>query len=304
MEGTNPVHHMNYVSVAFECRKLPEQLSRKVIAMATRTPCKLALFSWFGYDLPLSQRLELVRKARFDATSLWWGDDEEMYRTGMKHHMPELAREHGLLLEYVHVPSHGSSDLWSNTCSVREAVVQEHTGWLEDCARHKIPVLVMHMSRRDMPCETLYAVESIHRIVSAAESLGVVVALENTRVQRDIEEVLRQVQSPYLGLCYDTSHDWLYGDEKGSLLRNLGDLLVTTHLSDNDGVRDLHSLPGDGVVDWSIVARSFQSATYSGFLSLELTGNHGKESISPAAYTRLAFERAAWVSEQIREANS
>jgi formylglycine-generating enzyme required for sulfatase activity len=38
----------------------------------------LGLFSWFGYRLPLEQRLALAAGAGFDTVSLWLGKEEEL----------------------------------------------------------------------------------------------------------------------------------------------------------------------------------------------------------------------------------
>ena len=59
----------------------------------------LSIFSWFSYPLPLQKRLELIKNAGFDATSLWWGDEFED-----KNHQPEMARRLGLEIDYVHAP--------------------------------------------------------------------------------------------------------------------------------------------------------------------------------------------------------
>jgi len=35
--------------------------------------------SWFSYDLPIGERLQLIKDAGFDATGLWWdGEDKHM----------------------------------------------------------------------------------------------------------------------------------------------------------------------------------------------------------------------------------
>jgi hypothetical protein len=37
---------------------------------------KYGLFSWYGFNTPLKERLKKIRDANFTATSLWWGDSK------------------------------------------------------------------------------------------------------------------------------------------------------------------------------------------------------------------------------------
>ncbi len=50
------------------------------------------IFSWFGIELPLDERLRLIKKAGFDSTSVWLGEEEELVRDGKEHLIPELVR--------------------------------------------------------------------------------------------------------------------------------------------------------------------------------------------------------------------
>ena len=64
----------------------------------------LGMFSWFGYSLPLEKRLEMIKQAGFDATCLWFGDEEEMVEDGLADRMPGLVRGMALYLDNVHAP--------------------------------------------------------------------------------------------------------------------------------------------------------------------------------------------------------
>ncbi len=33
---------------------------------------KFGIFAWFSYPLPIEDRLQMIKQAGFDATSLWW----------------------------------------------------------------------------------------------------------------------------------------------------------------------------------------------------------------------------------------
>ena len=61
----------------------------------------ITIYDWFGYELPMEMRYQLIKEAGFDGVLLWWGEDfgRGDYRSG-----PELARKAGLFLENIHAP--------------------------------------------------------------------------------------------------------------------------------------------------------------------------------------------------------
>lgn len=257
----------------------------------------LGIFSYIGYDLPLDKRLALIKDAGFDASSIWWGDEEDDYRRGFYLKMPDMVRDHGLYLEFVHVAFKYCDDLWSENASDRERAVAQHLDWLRDCAETGIPIMVMHAMRGSSktPVNSL-GIDSISRIVIAVENAGVTIALENTRRLDCVERIFADLDSPALGFCYDTSHERLCTEEPGVLLRRYGDRLRVTHLSDNDGLADKHWLPGKGVIDWPAVMDAFPTETYEGCFTLEVVPGKVAADLSPSEFLSKAFERANWLA--------
>lgn len=37
-----------------------------------RNKSNIGIFSWFGYVMPMKERLELIKKAGFDGVTIWW----------------------------------------------------------------------------------------------------------------------------------------------------------------------------------------------------------------------------------------
>ena len=81
--------------------------------------------------------------------------------------------------------------------------------------------------------------------------------------------MFQALPSKNLGLCFDTSHDFLYADPPLQLLKDWGHRLVTTHFSDTDGRRDYHWLPGEGSIDFNSVGEHFPES-YTGCHMLEV----------------------------------
>jgi sugar phosphate isomerase/epimerase len=262
----------------------------------------LSIFSWYDYDLPMCDRLSAIRSAGFQATSLWWGDGH--CRGAELGELTAMARDQGLHVENVHVPYELCNDLWSRDAARRGTCVDQHIRWLEDCSRHAIPRMVMHLTViADLPAPDAICLESMDRIVTTAEQLGVIVAVENTRRRDYVDFVLERIPSRHLGFCYDSSHARLNADQGTDLLRHWGHRLVAVHLSDNDGKEDRHWLPGNGVIDWRKLAAAFPHDTYGGCIHLEVVPNEAeKAALSPEAFVGKAYEKAVWVEEMLRSA--
>jgi sugar phosphate isomerase/epimerase len=228
------------------------------------------MYAAFGFHVSFEERVRLIAEAGFDCTSLWWEEKHERGRA-FRDLAPPIARGAGLDIESVHVPYSWCNELWSDEAEVREGGLARHCGWLDDCSRHEVPIMVMHVTLGKTPPGVSEAgLEAYERLVEHGRNCGVVVAVENTRSDEHLNALFAQIDSPYLGLCYDVSHDVLHADEPGRLLREHGDRLVSTHFADTDGILDRHWLPGAGKIDYKEVLEDFLEG-YEGVLMLEVS---------------------------------
>jgi sugar phosphate isomerase/epimerase len=254
------------------------------------------LFSWFGYRLPLEQRLALAAGAGFDTVSLWLGQEEELVASGHWEALPALARSAGLAVDHAHAPFPDCNRLWSTEPEFVAAWAGEHERQLEFCHEHGLPLLVVHAVEDPCPPFHRSGVDAAGRLAERALQLGVTLAIENTCSAECIGVLLEAIPSRGLGLCYDSSHDFLRGQTRGSLLENWGHRLVTTHLSDNLGVTDDHFLPGEGQVDWLHLAEVFPRDSYRGAFLFELLPRPSGDG-SAADFVRAACGRALRVRQ-------
>jgi sugar phosphate isomerase/epimerase len=259
---------------------------------------KAGIFSWYGFVMPFEERIERIREAGFTATSLWW-EDENLPYPMKREDMPRLVREAGLFLENIHVPFNDSDALWSEDEGVRGAVVKRHLEWLHDCEFHRIPMMVMHLSDRpDSQAFRRQGLKSLEVLTRAGSDLGVTIAIENTHHNDRIQYILETIPSSSLGFCFDSSHHLLTDRGGFKLLEDFGSRLAATHLSDNDGVEDRHWLPGHGVMDWQVVARSFPK-NYSGCLTLEVCPTEEERKSAPQDFLKRAHRRITEVGRLI-----
>src|SRR5262249_10991746 len=79
-----------------------------------------------------------------------------------------------------------------------------------------------------------------------------------------------QLARPALGICMDVGHAYVMSGDVADSIETVSGHLVTTHIHDNDGKRDLHLTPFAGSMDWPRTLMGFQKIGYDGVLLMEL----------------------------------
>ncbi len=256
----------------------------------------LTIFDWFGYTIPYKERYRIIKEAGFDGVLLYWSD--EFGNTDYKS-FPKYARESGLFIENIHTSFESINSIWLDNQEgkrIEDYLLQ----CVDDCKVFEISTMIVHLSSGDSPPPmNIFGLDRIKRIVEKAEKYRIHVALENLRNSESLAYVLGQVDSPYIGYCYDSGHHHCR-NPKDDLITRYGSRLMALHLHDNDGTDDQHCLPFEGTIDWDKTMRNISQAGYSGAIALEVT-NRGYENISAEDFLRMAFERAKKL-EAIRNA--
>lgn len=246
------------------------------------------IFTWFGYVLPMKERLAMIRAAGFTSVMLWWGGEFDAAPGEYLTH-PSLAHTYGLAVENAHLPYVSANELW--TGGSYEMLLLDG---IRSCASYGVPVLVAHVSAGENPPEpTPRGVDTLLRAAELCERLNVRLALENVRQSRHLDFALGHVDSKNVGFCYDIGHSrTVYGLEH-ALLKRYKNRLMALHLHDNDGSGDQHRLPFDGDVDWESFARILPQTTYHDALTLEADQQdwQNPERVPAAAYLTDAYER-------------
>lgn len=250
----------------------------------------IAIYDWFGYELPIKERYRLIKEAGFDGVLLWWSDGFGRDCFGLNDYRngPQIAREAGLFIENIHTPVQNQNDLWLDNLD-GETLTNCYLQCVADCAEFEIPTMVVHLPSEDNPYNQL-GLDRIKRITEKAEQLGVQVALENLRNFANLAYVLEQVDSPRIGFCYDCCHHNNYNPDH-DLLSLYGQRLMALHLHDNGGSYAQHQLPFDGMIDWSTAMKKIAETGYSGATAIEAM-NWDYKDLSVEEFLREAFERA------------
>ena len=248
---------------------------------------KIGIFSWFGWRIHISLRAQIIKRAGFDATCLWWADDEKA-NTGTLEDLPKIVRDNGLEIDNIHAPFKDAHLLSSENPSERRKLIDLHKQWIGDCARHNIPKMVFHTCPdipSPLPPNSLL-LDSIEEILRFAESAKVILAVENIRRKEYVDIILEKFDSENLRFCYDSGHDFIWSEEPVEVLKKWGHKLAATHLHDNKGSDDDHLIPFTGTIDWQKVVSNWPK-DYKGVLMLEAIGDdkiQSAESFISAAF--------------------
>lgn len=118
------------------------------------------------------------------------------------------------------------------------------------------------------------------RVLALAEERKVFLAVEAVwgHLARDyytLQELFRQVPSPYLAVNMDPSHFALYRNDVPWSVRQLADRIVHVHLKDAIGLDTrqpgdfIFPLLGEGMIDWTAFFAALDDIGYTGYCSVE-----------------------------------
>lgn len=150
---------------------------------------------------------------------------------------------------------------------------------LEGAAMLNIPWVTFHPSEHpDFSPETEEQnlrdnIEYYKPLVEKAEKWKVGVALENMishiRTARQLNIMVDALDSPFVGVCWDTGHAHVAGEKQGDSIRLMNSRLHALHIQDNDGVSDQHTAPYYGSINWDEVMDALHEIHYPGDFTFE-----------------------------------
>ena len=118
--------------------------------------------------------------------------------------------------------------------------------------------------------------------------------------------LLEHVNSKAMGINYDASHTFPVGDFPNIAVYRLNKHIIHLHMSDNDGVTNVHWRPGMGKIDWVAMFQALKDVGYDGVVSIELEDvpgvSRGPNSSAPGVY-RNATATDEFVAETVAGMN-
>ncbi|HOM83602.1 MAG TPA: sugar phosphate isomerase/epimerase family protein [Armatimonadota bacterium] len=235
---------------------------------------------------------------------LFAADAEGSMRAALK----EMLARTGIRPMTIHAPFGGAYDLSSLDERTRQAGLEVVLEAVDLAVEFNAPMVVVHPSAEPIPAEEreerlTRSRQSLARVGERCAETGRQVALEllpRTCLGNTIEELFALLESlpeEQFGVCLDVNHLMDRFAELPEAVRRLGSRLITTHLSDYDGVDEKHWLPGQGVIDWGALLEAFDATGYTGPLNFECR----LEAPTPAERVRSLEESFDWMVARWRE---
>ena len=115
------------------------------------------------------------------------------------------------------------------------------------------------------------------RLSEVGKENGVVICMENMPFggqtlarPADLLAFVSELDTPWIRLCLDVGHCTRLGESAGDAVRLWGpQYLRILHIHDNDGTRDRHWIPMDGITDWDSFSAALSEIRFDGVLSIE-----------------------------------
>jgi sugar phosphate isomerase/epimerase len=288
---------------------------------------KFGASSWpFQWDPPYEDCIKRVAGLGFSAIELiGWNRDylKDYYTTTKIAELRQCLGDEGLMIsQFVSTPhdlSHpdkakreGGVDHWKRTVEVGTQLgakiinmVSTHPFAMRDTVeipRITTKPLVQQFATKNVPRGVDWDqnwrdyVEAMKACAKVCEDAGVMMSVEPHpgRYLANTDGALRlleHVNSPAMGINFDPSHTFPVGDFPNLSVYRLGKRIVHLHVSDNDGVTNVHWRPGEGKIDWRAMFLALKDVGYDGVVSLELEDvpgvSRGPNSNAPGVYRNI-----------------
>ncbi len=201
--------------------------------------------------------------------------DEQFYRE-----LGEYAKSRGVAICQAHAPFPSSYVEEDKSAKRFEEIVQG----IKNAAYLGAPMIVVH------PCTHLdfavegnpeilfeYNLDFYKKLIPVARECGIKIAIENigrvsiTSTPERLNKLFDTLNDPVFTVCFDVGHCLLQGVDPAEAIRAIGPRLVDgcTHVHDNNGDRDTHTLPYYGKVEWESVMKALADIDYQGDLNYE-----------------------------------
>ena len=284
---------------------------------------KFGASSWpFQWDPPYEDCIQRIARLGFKAIELIaWNTDflKDYYTDAKVAHLKSVLKSEGIeLSQFVSTPHDLSSAdkakreaaivHWKRTVDVGAALgspiinmVSSHAFAMRDAQeipRITTKPLVQTYSAkvpRGLDWDQNYKdyVGALKVCAAYCQSAGVLMSVEPHpgRYLANTDGALRlleHVNSPAMCVNFDPSHTFPVGDFPNITVYRLGKHIKHCHVSDNDGVTNVHWRPGMGKIDWTAMFQALKDTGYDGVISIELEDvpgvSRGPNSAAPGVY--------------------
>lgn len=114
-------------------------------------------------------------------------------------------------------------------------------------------------------------------LLKTAKEYDITICLENMPMPQfslgspqAVLDFVKAINDDQFKICLDTGHVAIFPDlTPANVLRQMGTEVRAFHIHDNDGIRDLHKVPYNGVIDWKDFGRALRETKCKAVFSYE-----------------------------------
>ena len=237
-------------------------------------------FIRFHNELGLKNTIDVFSEAGFEGIDFnadleeYYTDihDKEFYKS-----IREYANDKGIVFAQTHAPFASSFMDEEKTKKRFDEIVKsmEHSSYLGADMVVIHPCYHVNCKEKDNYNLMMeYNLDFYKRLIPYAEKYNIKIAIENivgsvTETPEGLLELVNSLDNGVITVCYDVGHANISGQDPADMIRKIGKYIGCTHIHDNDGIHDLHTLPYHGKIDWESVMRAFAEVGYEGNLNYE-----------------------------------
>lgn len=231
--------------------------------------------------MPLDQALRAVAEAGFGFVEISPG---HAFALAERDHAA-LLDDLGLKIGTVHLPFVGM-DISSLDDRARQETLRSLALLIDASQRYEVRTLILHpnsyervRNRQEYVLRQQAFAQSVAWLTARAYEANTRLAIENMIGPRstrfgsfagDIIHLVKEEDNPVLGVCLDTTHGILNGEDIVGAVFDANEHLIAIHASDNLPGKHLHAVPGRGEVDWLSFVGALRNVEYRGLFTMEI----------------------------------
>lgn len=185
-----------------------------------------------------------------------------------------LSKKYGVAVRSVHLPfgEVGVKFSPSSLCDEERAKTLENTKKIiEMLAPCNVEIVVIHGSLgvdlEDRAKRLDYFVDYLKELCDFCAKYNIKVAVETLKPRclgNGLSEhlyIMEKTNRENLGICFDSNH--LLEEDNIDFIKGAGKYIITTHLSDFDGIDERHWDPGEGIINWKELVKTLEDNGYN-----------------------------------------
>ena len=203
-----------------------------------------------------------------------------------------------------------SYDISATDENIRKEVVKRMYKIIRDNAKLMAPNVTLHgslepsLDRHNIHIDQCR--RSIEELIPLAEEMNFSINIEylpRTCIGNSVEELQRIISdfdAKNVGICFDVNHVMDKYNELPDMIETLSSRIKTFHISDHDGVDELHWFPTQGIIDWQKVMKKIRNINHDVILIFETAGqlyNTGRNRFANPSYALKEMEKCAYILE-------